>query len=114
MHNTLSREMKTETEREALVNYVTARQSEKNETLIKEQNKLIEMLKIKCANLEKEIKSRQVKDQSDLTQIQIRDLKSEINALRNIVYRLNIELSLYQSKYPSPSLQAGLKVVSNF
>jgi hypothetical protein len=36
--------------------------------------------------------------------------KEEISILRNIIHRLNIELSAYQAKFPSPMLQSSLKV----
>jgi len=39
----------------------------------------------------------------------LRTYKEEISILRNITYRLNIELSAYQARYPSGLLQASLK-----
>ncbi len=42
----------------------------------------------------------------DVSQINFDELKEEIDALKNIIYHLNIELSSYQAKYPSPSLLA--------
>jgi hypothetical protein len=48
-----------------------------------------------------------------MSQLQMRDLKNEVHVLRSIVYKLNIELSNYQSKYPSPALQTSLKVLKH-
>lgn len=35
------------------------------------------------------------------------DLNDEVVALRDIIHHLNIELSSYQAKYPSNSIQAS-------
>ncbi len=44
---------------------------------------------------------------------QLKEHQEEISILRNIVFRLNAELSDYQIRYPSPSLHKSIKVCRN-
>lgn len=103
--------MKTDNEKEALLKLFLSKQAETNENLIKEQSKQIEYLKSRCDSFERELKnSFNTNDGNSSNQEQIQDLKEEVLSLRSITYRLNVELSSYQSKYPSPSLEASINV----
>ena len=134
MHKTLVRDTQTEAERDALLKMINTRQHEKNENLIREQSRVIDAFKAKCLHFEKEIRKQATNNESeirpflktaysklnkkkiiyildDLNNIQLNELKNEVQALRSIIFRLNIELSSFQAKFPSPSLQNSLKVL---
>jgi hypothetical protein len=55
VHNTLARDVRTDEEREALINMIVSKQAEKNGILIREQARLIEALKMRCLNYEREL-----------------------------------------------------------
>lgn len=115
IQNTLAKETRTESERQALFNVFLSKQQQNNENLIQEQARVIDMLKVKCENYETELKNSMNSNNygpAETYRAQIKDYKEEISALRIIVHKLNAELSLFQSKYPeaSPSLQASIKV----
>lgn len=57
VHSTLSKDARTENEKEALKKLFLSRQQEKNENLIKEQNRMIETLKVKCLDYEKDLRN---------------------------------------------------------
>ena len=126
----LTKEARNEAEKEALKSYFHSRQQDTSDNLILEQKKMIDNMHTKCQEYEKELKKSarhesQIHNYSkivlivhklifflhyikldDVSQINFDELKEEIDALRNIIYHLNIELSSYQAKYPSPSLLA--------
>lgn len=55
-HDNLSKNMKDETERQALSRQLLSKQQESNEKLINEQSKMIDSLNLKCKRLENELK----------------------------------------------------------
>lgn len=120
-HEMLTKETKSEEDREALLELLETRKNDANENLIQNQASLINSLRARCDQYEKErIKVNSVgaaavgSDSHATSSTQVREMKEEINALRSLVHRLSAELSNYQSKYPqeSPSLVASLKVRS--
>lgn len=114
VHSALSKDLRTEKEKEALVNLFVSKQTEKNEALIKEQTNVIENLKLRCLNYENEIKSLIESQKESALYNQVNQLHLEINLLRNLVYRLNVELSYNQAKNPSPALKSSIKVFKCF
>lgn len=114
VHSTLSKDLRNEKEKEALIKLFINKQTEKNENLIKEQNNVIEHLKLKCLTYENEIKNLIESQKESVLYNQVNQLHLDINLLRNLVYRLNVELSNYQAKNPSPSLRSSIKVAFYF
>lgn len=116
----LTKETKSEEDREALLELLETRKNDANENLIQNQASLIDSLRTRCDQYEKERMrvnssgAAGVNDSHATSSTQVREMKEEINALRSLVHRLSAELSNYQSKYPqeSPSLVASLKVSS--
>ena len=108
VHQTLTKEAKSDTERDELMKLLAAKQQHANESLIQEQARLIESLRTRCDQYEKALSIR-----TGSIELQVKEYKDEITTLRAIVHRLSAELSSFQCKYPheSPSLQASLKVI---
>lgn len=52
----LNKEARNESEKEALKKYFLSKQQETNESLIREQNKFIDSLQLKCQTFEKDLK----------------------------------------------------------
>lgn len=108
VHQTLTKEAKSDTERDELMKLLAAKQQHANESLIQEQARLVESLRTRCDQYEKALSTR-----TGSIELQVKEYKDEITTLRAIVHRLSAELSSFQCKYPheSPSLQASLKVI---
>jgi hypothetical protein len=98
VHQTLQKESKTEAEREALKKIFLSRQQEINESLIQEQEETIKSLKM---NYQKAMTIKEADSNNNLV--------NEIDLLRVIVHRLNVELSSYQAKYPPKMIQEAAK-----
>lgn len=118
-HEILTKETKSEADREALLALLESKKNDTNESMINNQASLIESLRSRCEQYEKDrLKSSSggVGGGNELLSTQVREYKDEINTLRLLVHRLSAELSAYQCKYPqdTPSLQASLKVVYLF
>ncbi len=56
VHNTLSKDAKTEAEKQALLKLLLTKQQEANERLIQDQSNQIEQLKIRCQKYENDFK----------------------------------------------------------
>ena len=111
VHTTLSKDMRTDKERENLVKLFVSKQTEKNEALIREQNRVIEHLRLKCSKYENEIKSLTQNQSDSALKNEVNELNSEVSLIRNLVYRLNVELSNYQANFPSSSLQSSIRKI---
>ena len=107
----LAKDLKSNEEIEALSNLMKSTNQNANESVIKEQQLVVESLQNKCKSYEQEIKSLKSGSLSDLNKIKIKDQTEEIVSLKNIVHRLSIELSWYKAKYPSPSVQNVMKFI---
>jgi hypothetical protein len=70
----LAKETQNEAEKEALKKYFLSKQQETNESLINEQKKTIDILKLKCQNYEKELKKVSNFD-NDISQVNFNELK---------------------------------------
>jgi hypothetical protein len=55
--------VRTEAEKDALLKMIISKQSIKNDNLIREQAKLIEALKLKCLNYERELQKDKAHDE---------------------------------------------------
>ena len=99
--------MRTEQEKQSLIKLFQSKQAEKNENLINEQRNLIDNLKQKCQAYELELKNTL----DNKFESNMKELKDEISILRNLIYRLNVELSYHQAKNPSQNLQTSIKVI---
>ncbi|CAF0754557.1 unnamed protein product [Brachionus calyciflorus] len=111
VHTALSKDLRTDKERDSLTRLFVSKQTEKNEALIREQSSVIEHLKHKCLVYEEDIKILIESRSESAWNTQVNELNREVSLLRNLVYRLNVELSSYQAKYPSPSLKTSLKKI---
>lgn len=111
VHSTLSKDLRSEKEKEALIELFVNKQTKKNEALIKEQNNVIEHLKLKCLAYENQIKNLTESQKESALYNQVNQLHLDNNLLRNLVYRLNVELSNYQAKNPSHTLRSSIKVI---
>lgn len=111
VHQTLSKDVRTDAEKEALLKLFLSKQQQANENLIHEQSRVIDSLKSKCNQYERELKNS-LQGSNEVYLHHTKEYKDEITALRGIVHRLNAELSIYQCKYPqeSQSLQTSIKV----
>ncbi|RNA17008.1 centrosomal of 89 kDa isoform X2 [Brachionus plicatilis] len=111
VHSALSKDLRSDKEKEALVNLFVSKQTEKNKALINEQSNMIEHLKLRCSAYENEIKNLVESQRESALFSQVNQLHLEINLLRNLVYRLNVELSDYQAKNPSAALKSSIKKI---
>ena len=106
-----------ETDKEELKMLFVSEQQESSEKLINEQERAIKLLKFKCKRLETELaKSNETNNSINIFTTnsnknfilllklnvvkQLKELKEETADLKNIIQRLNIELNVYQIKYP--------------
>ena len=91
-----------ENEKEELKMLFMTEQQENNEKLINEQTRTIQLLRFKCKRLETELsKTSEISNSK-----QMKELKEENLDLKNIVHRLNVELTIYQTKYPQMKYDA--------
>ena len=105
----LSNAMSSETEKQAMARILFSKQAAGNEKLIIEQGKIIESLKIKCSRLETELEQVEQDTEAKSLKSELKLLLEENQYQKQMLNRMNAELSWYLEKYPS---SAELKVRS--